>query len=59
MEESTAKIAEHEKSELHKESVMKLAAKSTTPNVGAQLIRQHDADMRNHRSMFLKLLECV
>ena len=38
---------------------MKLAAKSSTVDVGVQLSSQHEAEMRNHRAMFLKLLNCV
>ena len=38
---------------------MKIAAKSSTTDVAAQLSRQHDADQKNHRAMMLKVLECV
>ena len=38
---------------------MKLAAKASTVDVGVQLSSQRDADMRNGRAMFLKVLECV
>ncbi len=53
------RFAEHEKSEVHQEAMIKLAAKSSTVDVGVQLSTQHDADTRNHCAMFLKLLECV
>ena len=53
------RFTEHEKSEMHQEAMMKIASKSSTVDVGAQLSRQHDADQRNHRAMFLKLLECI
>ena len=38
---------------------MKLAAKSSSVDVVVQLRSQHDAVTSNHRTMFLKLLECV
>ena len=38
---------------------MKLAARSSVVDVGVQLSTQRDADVRNHRAVFLKLLECV
>ena len=53
------RFAEHEKSEMHREAVMKLVAKSSTVDVGTQLSRQRDAEQRNHRAMMLKVLECV
>ncbi len=49
----------HEKSEIHREAMMKLAARSSTIDVGVQLSAQRDAEMRNHRAMLLKLLECI
>ena len=39
--------------------MLKLAAKSSAVDIGVQLYTQCDVDMRNHRAMFLKLLECV
>ncbi len=53
------RFTKHEKNEMHREAMMKIAAKSSTVDVGVQLSTQRDADMRNHRAMFLKLLECV
>ena len=53
------RFADHEKSEMHREAMMKVAAKSSAVDVGVQLSTQHDSDKRNHRAMFLKLLECV
>ena len=38
---------------------MRLAAKFSKVDVGMHLISQYEAEMRNHRAMFLKLLECV
>ena len=53
------RFSEHEKSEMHREAMTKVAAKSNAVDVGAQLNTQRSADQRDHRSMFLKLLECV
>ena len=53
------RFAEHEKSEMHREAMMKIAVKSSTTDVAVQLSRQHDADQKNHRAMMLKVLECV
>ena len=50
---------EHEKSDMHREAVMKLAAKSNAVDVSMQLISQHTAEKRNNRAMFLKVLECA
>ena len=49
----------HEKSEMHRETMMKLTARSSIVDAGIQLSTQHDVDMKNHRAMFLKRLECV
>ena len=38
---------------------MKLTARSSRVDVRIQLSTQHDVDMKNHQTMFLKLLECV
>ena len=55
------RFTDHEKSEMHREpeAMMKLTARSSIVDVGIQLSIQHDIDMKNHRAMFLKLLECV
>ena len=39
--------------------MLKLSTKSNTVDVGMHLTSQHEAEMRNHRAMFLKLMECV
>lgn len=59
MKKALQRFTEHGKSEMHQEAMMKIASKSSTVDVGAQLSRQHDADQRNHCAMFLKLLECI
>ena len=53
------RFTDHEKSEMHREAMMKLTARSSIVDVGIQLSTQHDVDMKNHHAMFLKLLECV
>ena len=49
----------HEKSDMHREAMEKLAAKSSKTNVVAQLSAQHEADNFFHRKMLLKLLSCI
>ena len=44
---------------MHQEAMAKLAAKSSAVHVRSQLSKQHEAEMRNHRAMFMKLLDCV
>ena len=53
------RFTDHKKSEMHREAMMKLTARSSIVDVGIQLSTQHDVDMKNHRAMFLKLLECI
>lgn len=53
------RFSEHEKSEMHREATTKVNAKSNAVDVGAQLSTQRSEDMRNHRLMFLKVLEGV
>ena len=50
---------EHEKSEMHNEAAVKLAAKSSTTDVAAQLNTQHKTDQAFHREMLMKLLSCI
>ena len=50
---------EHEKSEMHNEAAVKLAAKSSTTDVAAQLNTQHKTDQAFHRDMLMKLLSCI
>ena len=53
------RFASHEKSEMHREAIMKLAARSSKMDVSVQLSKSHDIETRNNRAMFLKLLECI
>lgn len=53
------RFANHEKSEMHREAIMKLAAKSSRIDVSGQLSKSHATETRNNRAMFLKLLECI
>ena len=53
------RFASHEKSEMHKEALMKLAAKSSRIDVSVQLSESHATETQNNRAMFLKVLECI
>ena len=53
------RFCEHEKSEMHREAITKVNAKSTTIVIAAQLSTQCEEEMRNHHMMFLKVLENV
>ena len=53
------KLAEHERSDMHKEAVLKLAAKSSAIDVSAQLNKEHAAIQEHHQAMLLKLLSSV
>jgi hypothetical protein len=48
---------EHEKSEMHREAITKV--KSNTIDIAAHLTTQCEEEMRNHRMVFLKVLENV
>ena len=50
---------DHERSEMHREAVEKLAAKSSRTNVVTQLRIQCEADQRFHRDMLMKLLSSI
>jgi hypothetical protein len=54
-----AKLDEHEKSEMHKEAVVKLAAKASSTHIGAQLSAQHLSDQQHHQCMLTKLLSSI
>lgn len=54
-----AKLDEHEKSEMHREAVIKLAAKASSTNVGAQLNARHLLDQKHHQRMLSKLLSTI
>ena len=49
----------HEKSEMHREAVLKLAAKSSGVDVSAQVNKQYEAEKKNNRTMFFKLLGSI
>ena len=44
---------------MHREAIMKLAAKSSRIDVSGQLSKSYATETRNNRAMFLKLLECI
>ena len=50
---------EHERSEMHREVVVKLAATASSTHVGAQLNAQHLLDQRHHQHMLTKLLSSI
>ena len=54
-----AKLDEHEKSEMHREAAVKLAAKASSTHVGAQLNAQHLLDQKHHQRMLAKLLSSI
>ena len=49
----------HEKSATHREAVSKITSVSRGVNVVALLSKEKDAEMRYHREMLLKLLNCI
>ena len=53
------RFGQHEESKIHQEAMAKLAAKFSAVDVRSQLSKQHEAEMKNHRAIFMKLLECV
>ena len=50
---------DHERSEMHKEAVEKLAAKSSRADVVMQLRIRCEADQKFHREMLMKLLSSI
>ena len=54
-----AKMDEHERSEMHREAVVKLAATASSTHVGAQLNAQHSLDQQHHQHMLTKLLSSI
>ena len=50
---------EHEKSDRHKESVLKQAGYSSATDVGMQLSVQLSKDQKNYQSMFLKVISNI
>ena len=60
LKKALERFREHERSVLHKEAVLKLAAtKSASSGIGAQLSAQLQRDQNHHRLMLLKLLSCI
>ena len=53
------KFPEHENSEVHRESIAKLAAKNSGQSIASALNRQHDEETKFHQEMLLKLLSCI
>ena len=47
------RFANHEKSEMHRETIMKLAAKPVRIDISGQLSTSHATETRNNRAMFL------
>ena len=45
--------------EVHREAVVKLAAKGSSTHVGAQLNAQHLLDKKHHQCMLAKLLSSM
>ena len=54
-----AKLDEHGKCDMHREAVMKLAAKASSTHIGAQLNAQHSLDQKHHQYMLAKLLSSI
>lgn len=54
-----ARLEEHERSEMHREAVVKLAAKASTVDIGVQLNAQNLSDQKLHRCMLAKLLSSI
>ena len=50
------RLNDHERSEMHKEAVAKLAAKSSSANIALQLHTQSKAEQEFHGKMLMKLL---
>ena len=50
---------EHEKSDRHKETVLKQAAYSSATDVGAQLSVELSKEQKNHQSMLLKVISNI
>ena len=50
---------EHERSEMHREAVVKLAATASSTHVGAQLNAQHLLHQWHHQHMLTKLLSSI
>ena len=53
------KFCDHEKSDMHRESVSYLATKNSAQTVLSLLNHQYEEDAKFHREMLLRLLSCV
>lgn len=56
---ATQRFREHEKSVMHHEALMKLAAHSSATSISTPLRSQHELDQKFHRKMLIKLLSCI
>ena len=59
LKKALQRFQEHEKSEMHKEATLKLAAKSSAVDVAAQISSEHNAKAKEHREMLLKVLHAL
>ena len=55
---ATQRFREHEKSVMHHEALMKLAAQSST-SISTQLSSQREQDQKFNCTILLKLLSCI
>lgn len=53
------RFLDHENSTMHKEALLKLAAKASYKGIDAQLQAQRDSNQASNRKMLMKLLSCV
>ena len=53
------RFSEHERSNIHREAVEKVAMKSSTVHIGAQLSSIKATEMAFNRNMLLKVLSCI
>ena len=53
------RLAQHEKSEMHKESVVRSQAKSSSVNIASILDSNLSESQKFHRDMLMKLLSCI
>ena len=53
------KFSEHDKSEVHREAIAKLAAKNSGQSIASALNCQHEEETKFHREMLIKLLSCI
>ena len=49
----------HENSAMHKEALLKLAAKSSSIGIGAQLYAQHDANQAHNCMLSMMLIKLI